>query len=121
MVGSVPRLLAELERITRRLEIPDQLRADSEQLWEAADAPDPDGELWQRFGRESPILENGSVSGLSRDPYHGNSIALDLAQPVSLIREIGALSFCHGGNSSDRGATARRRARARRAARMRSP
>jgi hypothetical protein len=53
MVGSVPRLAAELDRIARVLEIPDALAADSEELWQASDSPPADGPLWKRYGRES--------------------------------------------------------------------
>lgn len=53
MVGSVPRLLAELDRIALALAIPDRLTPDAEELWEAADDPSETGDLWQRYGRES--------------------------------------------------------------------
>lgn len=53
MVGSVPRLLNELERIAELLKIPSRLHSQSEELWEAADSPVQDGELWQRYGTES--------------------------------------------------------------------
>jgi hypothetical protein len=53
MVGSVPRLSAELDRIARALEIPDSLAAESEELWQASDSPPAEGPLWKRYGRES--------------------------------------------------------------------
>jgi hypothetical protein len=53
IVGSAPRLLAELDRLALALAIPSRLTADSEELWEAGDAPASDGDLWKRFGRES--------------------------------------------------------------------
>jgi len=53
MVGSAPRLLAELDRIAKALEIPETLTEGLEELWEAANSPPPDGELWRRYGRES--------------------------------------------------------------------
>lgn len=52
-VGSAPRLLAELDRLAAVLAIPDSLTAEWEELWEASDAPLPDGDTWQRYGRES--------------------------------------------------------------------
>lgn len=53
MIGSVPRLLTELDQIARLLAIPEDLAADSELLWELADSPASDGELWKRYGGES--------------------------------------------------------------------
>jgi hypothetical protein len=53
IVGSVPRLRDELDRIAKALEIPDSLTLDSEELTQAADSPAKSGELWRRYGRES--------------------------------------------------------------------
>lgn len=53
MVGSVPRLLAELERLAAQLAIPDDLHAQSEDLWEAAEAQGEGVERWQQYGIES--------------------------------------------------------------------
>jgi hypothetical protein len=53
MVGSAPRLLAELDRIAAALAIPDGLTPDAQELWQAADDPTNGGELWQQYGRES--------------------------------------------------------------------
>jgi hypothetical protein len=53
MVGSTPRLLAELERVASALAIPETLTADSEELWAVADGPTAKGELWRLYGRES--------------------------------------------------------------------
>lgn len=53
MLGSVPRLLAELERLAEVLGIPEGLHAQSEELWEAADAQGEGDALWQRYGIES--------------------------------------------------------------------
>ncbi|WP_386065973.1 hypothetical protein ACFJIW_15625 [Tahibacter sp. UC22_41] len=53
MLGSVPKLLAELERLAAALGIPDDLHSQSERLWEAADSHGEGDELWQRYGIES--------------------------------------------------------------------
>jgi hypothetical protein len=53
MVGSVPRLLAELDRIAEALGIPEDLTEASDELLEAVTAPSSDGKLWRRYGRES--------------------------------------------------------------------
>jgi hypothetical protein len=53
MLGSVPRLLAELERVAAVLGIPESLHSQSEELWEAADTQGEGDALWQRYGIES--------------------------------------------------------------------
>lgn len=53
MLGSVPRLLAELDRLAAVLGIPDDLHSQSEALWEAADAQGEGDAIWQRYGIES--------------------------------------------------------------------
>ena len=53
MLGSVPRLSAELDRLAELLGIPDQLHAQSDELWEAADSQGRGGALWERYGVES--------------------------------------------------------------------
>jgi hypothetical protein len=53
MIGSASRLLAEIERLAQVLAIPVDTTADSEKLWQVADEPLPEGDLWQRYGRES--------------------------------------------------------------------
>jgi hypothetical protein len=53
MVGSVPRLLRELDRLAELLEIPAHLSDGADELWEAADAPSANGDTWKRYGRES--------------------------------------------------------------------
>jgi len=53
IVGSSQRLLAEATEIVAWLELPQDLDAESEALWDAADAPPDQGPKWQRFGRES--------------------------------------------------------------------
>jgi hypothetical protein len=53
IVGSVPRLFAELERIARALAIPKNLEASSRELPALAESPLAEGEPWQRYGRET--------------------------------------------------------------------
>jgi hypothetical protein len=53
MVGSAPKLLAELNRLAELLEIPSDLKEDADELWEAADTPSSGGGRWRRYGRES--------------------------------------------------------------------
>ena len=53
MVGSVPILLAECERLARILKIPKQITKDADELWEAADTQGEGMELWQQYGIES--------------------------------------------------------------------
>jgi hypothetical protein len=53
MLGSVPRLLSELERLAAALAIPDDLHVQSEALWEAADSQGEGDKTWQRYGIES--------------------------------------------------------------------
>ena len=53
MVGSVPRLLQEIERLARRLEIPVGVETDTDELSDLLRAPLAEGPLWQRYGRES--------------------------------------------------------------------
>lgn len=53
MLGSVPRLLAELERLAVVLGVPGDLHSQSEELWEAADSQGEGDENWQRYGIES--------------------------------------------------------------------
>jgi hypothetical protein len=67
MVGSVPRLLAELERLARLLEIPSTLDEQSDALWEAADNQGEGDALWQRYGIESfscVVLREGCRASL---------------------------------------------------------
>ena len=53
MLGSVPRLLAELERLAEALGLPENLHSQSEELWEAADSQGGGDALWERYGIES--------------------------------------------------------------------
>jgi hypothetical protein len=53
MLGSTPRLLAELDRLASRLEIPDALDAESDALWQAAESQGEGDAVWERFGMES--------------------------------------------------------------------
>jgi hypothetical protein len=53
MVGSVPCLLAELNRLALALEIPDELDSASDELWEAPDSQGEGDLTWQRYGVES--------------------------------------------------------------------
>lgn len=53
MVGSTPRLMEELTRLAKALQIPADLHSQSDALWEAADNPNQGTELWQRYGIES--------------------------------------------------------------------
>lgn len=53
MVGSAPRLLAELDRLASALGIPDTLTSTSDELWDAADFQGDGEGRWQRYGVES--------------------------------------------------------------------
>jgi hypothetical protein len=53
MVGSVPRLLDELDRLGQALQIPEALISTSDELWEAADSQGEGDSLWQQYGIES--------------------------------------------------------------------
>jgi len=53
MLGSVPRLLSELDRLAAALELPAELDPESEPLWEAADSQGEGDALWERYGIES--------------------------------------------------------------------
>ena len=53
MLGSVPRLLAELDRLAEVLGLPENLHSQSEDLWEAADSQGEGATLWERYGIES--------------------------------------------------------------------
>jgi hypothetical protein len=53
VIGSVPRLLAECERLARVLEIPAHLTPGSPELWDAAALPGRGSALWQLYGAES--------------------------------------------------------------------
>jgi hypothetical protein len=53
MLGSAPRLLAELERLAEVLGVPESLHFQSEELWEAADSQGEGDALWERYGIES--------------------------------------------------------------------
>ncbi|MTV36705.1 hypothetical protein [Duganella radicis] len=53
MLGSVPRLLAELERLAEVLEIPEGLHSQAEELWEAAESQGDGNCVWQRYGIET--------------------------------------------------------------------
>jgi hypothetical protein len=53
MLGSVPRLLAELDRLAEVLGVPEDLHSQSEELWEAADSQGEGDALWQIYGIES--------------------------------------------------------------------
>jgi hypothetical protein len=53
MIGSAPRLLAELSSLTELLGIPLRLVPESEELWEAADSQGEGAERWDRYGVES--------------------------------------------------------------------
>jgi hypothetical protein len=61
MIGSAPRLLDELERVARALEIPPTLE-ESEELDELVATPATSGPAWKRYGRETygcVILRDG--------------------------------------------------------------
>lgn len=53
MLGSSPRLLAELERLAEALGVPERLHSQSEELWEAADSQGEGDAQWERYGIES--------------------------------------------------------------------
>lgn len=53
MLGSVPRLLTELERLAEALAVPESLHSQSEELWEAADSQGEGNAIWERYGIES--------------------------------------------------------------------
>ncbi len=53
MLGSAPRLLAELERLAAALAIPDHLHSQSEDLWEAADSQGEGDQFWEKYGIET--------------------------------------------------------------------
>jgi len=53
MLGSVPRLLAELERLAVVLGVPDDLHAQSEALWEACEDQGEGEARWEQYGIES--------------------------------------------------------------------
>jgi hypothetical protein len=53
MLGSVPRLLAELERLAETLGVPEGLHSQSEELWEAADSQGEGDTRWEQYGVES--------------------------------------------------------------------
>jgi hypothetical protein len=68
MVGSAPRLLGEVSRLARLLEIPETLSSESEDLLEAAASQGEGGALWQRYGIESHscvVLKEGCESCLA--------------------------------------------------------
>jgi hypothetical protein len=46
-------LLEECLRLAQWLELPLDLDAESEEVWDAAESPATDGPKWQRFGKES--------------------------------------------------------------------
>ncbi|MGC4998154.1 hypothetical protein [Streptomyces sp. DT195] len=49
------RLLAETRRLAEALGLPEDLDPHSEEVFEAADAEEPAGEGWQRYGVESYV------------------------------------------------------------------
>ena len=53
IVGSVPRLLGECDRLAEILGIPEGLNAESDELWDAADSQGEGEETWQRYGIET--------------------------------------------------------------------
>ncbi|MBB4133014.1 hypothetical protein [Xanthomonas sp. 3075] len=53
ILGSTPRLLAELERLAQVIGVPESLQSDSEDLWEAVDAHGEGEARWQKYGIES--------------------------------------------------------------------
>ncbi|MGB0133790.1 hypothetical protein [Dokdonella sp.] len=53
MLGSAPRLLAELERLASMLGVPESLHSQSDELWEAADSQGEGDARWERYGIES--------------------------------------------------------------------
>jgi len=53
MLGSAPKLLAELDRLAEVLGVPEGLHSQSEELWEAADSQGEGDERWKRYGIES--------------------------------------------------------------------
>ncbi|WP_330237302.1 hypothetical protein [Streptomyces sp. NBC_00566] len=54
-LGSSVRLLAETRRLAEALGLPEDLDPHSEEVFEAADAEEPAGEGWQRYGVESYV------------------------------------------------------------------
>lgn len=53
MIGSSQRLLEECRILARHLELPSTIDPEAEDLWEVAEAPDPNGPIWRRYGVES--------------------------------------------------------------------
>ena len=54
MVGSAPQLLSECERLAKLLEIPADITLLSEELWEASDHSQGEGDtVWEQYGVES--------------------------------------------------------------------
>lgn len=52
-IGSSPRLLDECKRLAEWLELPLDTDPESDDVWDAADAPPSDGPKWKRYGNES--------------------------------------------------------------------
>lgn len=53
MIGSAPRLLKECLVLAQLINLPLDLDIESEEMWEAADDPPSEGELWQIYGIEA--------------------------------------------------------------------
>jgi len=53
MIGSAPRLLKECLVLAQLINLPLDLDIESEEMWEAADDPPLEGELWQIYGIEA--------------------------------------------------------------------
>ena len=53
MIGSSVRLLHECRRLAEWLELPVDLDPESDEVWAAADSPQPGGPKWKQYGVES--------------------------------------------------------------------
>ncbi len=53
MIGSAPRLLKECLVLAQLINLPLDLDIESEEMWDAADDPPSEGELWQIYGTEA--------------------------------------------------------------------
>jgi hypothetical protein len=53
MIGSSVQLLQECKRLAEWLELPLDLDPESDEVWDAADSPQPDGPKWKQYGVES--------------------------------------------------------------------
>jgi hypothetical protein len=53
MIGSSQRLLKEMEKLARAIDLPLELDPEAEEIWEAADSQGEGEKTWQRYGVES--------------------------------------------------------------------